>query len=113
MIDCSAGTVAFIFQLPSVLSLIVHQFRIVVPFVKIFEDRRQDLRLFIRQIDSSRMVLQKLAFACSLEEGGPAKNFFMSSKKPIVTADAYGDDGRGEGADERACQRNSRVNQWV
>lgn len=65
--DCSI--VPFVFQFPSVLSLVVDQLWVVVPSIKVFKDSREDLWLLIRKVDSSCIVLEELALAGSFEEG--------------------------------------------
>jgi hypothetical protein len=48
MINCRlASSVLGLFNLPRVSSLVMNQARIVIPLVKIFEDRREDLRFLV------------------------------------------------------------------
>jgi hypothetical protein len=45
----------------------MQQFRVVVSFVEVFEDSRKDLGLLVGQVDPSRVGLEELALAGSLE----------------------------------------------
>jgi hypothetical protein len=100
MVDGGLGIISCIFQFPGVLSLVMQQLWIVVSLVEKLQDSREDLRMFIWQVDSSLLVVKELALDCGFEEGGSAENVLMTSKNSLFTSDTDRDDGRGESTDE-------------
>lgn len=69
MIDGGFGVVLFVFKFPGILSLVVHKFWIVVPLVEKLQHSREDLRMFIWQVDSSLFVVKELTLDQGFEEG--------------------------------------------
>ncbi len=67
MVNGNIRAISCAIQLPCIISLVMQQLWMIVSFVEVFEDSREDLRLLVGQIDSSRVGLEELALAGSLE----------------------------------------------
>ena len=90
----SFGTVcSAVLKFPGVLPLVVEQSWVVVTLVEVFQDRREDLWLFFRQVDAFGIRLEELASARRFEEGRLAENVFVSGEETLLGTDADGDDG--------------------
>lgn len=81
VIDCHICRAGF-FQFPSILSLIVQQFGMVISLVKVFEDRRENLWLLVGQVDSPRRV-KELSLECGKEEWRTREDLFVASKESL------------------------------
>ena len=82
-------------QLPCVATLVVHELRVVIAFVEIFEDAGEDLRFFVWEGDSFGGRTEELATAGSREEGREAEHVFMCCEESLFAADDEGDYGGG------------------
>jgi hypothetical protein len=71
-------------QLPCVSSLVVYESWIIVAFVEVFEDRGEDLGLFIWKGDSLGCRFHELSAACGLEEGRYAEDVFVCGEKSLL-----------------------------
>lgn len=71
-------------ELPRVTLLIVDEARIVVALVEIFEDRREDLGLFIRQGDLLALRVKHLVLHHGLEEWRNTEHVLMCGKDALL-----------------------------
>jgi hypothetical protein len=94
----SAGSrcsVMGVLELPAVSSFVVFQSRVVVAFVEVFQNTGEDFRLVIRQVNSLVRLIE-LLLAERREEWRMRQDILVGRKKPLLTANAKGDDGRSK-----------------
>jgi hypothetical protein len=82
--------------MPTVSSLVKLKLWEVVPFVKILENTGENLRLFLREVDSSSSGLKELSTTSSCKEGRMAKYIFVGCKESLFSTDTQRDNGRCE-----------------
>jgi len=92
-----------ILQSPSVALLVVEEPRVVVSFVKIFEDRGEDLGYFVRQLDPSCEAFVALATESGSKVGRCGEDVLMAGKQALVNTHHQCDDG----ASEIVCHRRT------
>jgi hypothetical protein len=103
--DCALnGALSFwicaVFELPALSSLIKFQAWVVVSFVKILENRREDFWFFVRKIDAfCRFV--KLGLAKHAEIWTVAQDVFMGGEQALLPSDTDRDDGRCDGTESK------------
>jgi hypothetical protein len=84
-----------VLELPAVSSFVVFQSRVVVAFVEVFQNTGEDFRLVIRQVNSLVRLIE-LLLAERREEWRMRQDILVGRKKPLLTANAKGDDGRSK-----------------
>ena len=94
MDDCFAGAVgvAAVFQVPALPLGIVLEARVVIAFVEILEDRREDFGVFVGKVDAFVGAREELITAGGLEIGRVAKDIFVSCKETLLVSDRERDD---------------------
>lgn len=85
-----------VFKLPRVFSFIVKEPWVVITLVKIFQHRRQDLRLLFWQVNTFCMRFKELSSTSGLEERRLTEDVFVSGKEALLGTDTERDDGRGQ-----------------
>lgn len=88
----STVAVAIIFEIPAAALFVVFQTRVVVAFVKVFEDGGEDFGFLIRKVNSFVGWFEELTAAGSLEPWRVGKNIFMCCEEALLTADRDGND---------------------
>lgn len=81
-----------ILEVPAVKLLVVLHARIVVTFVEVLEDRREDLGLFLWKIDALVGSLEELSAASSLKPRRMRENIFMGREESLLPTDGDCDD---------------------
>ncbi len=82
-----------ILEFPGLASLAVADPRVVVPFIEILEHRREDLRFFVGEVDSTGMRFLKLSSTGRREEGRVAEHVLVGSEQTLLPTADDGDDG--------------------
>lgn len=97
MVDCGLRVVlSGHFELPRISALAVQEARVVVAFVEVFEDGREDFGGFLGKVDSFGGGFEELATADGGEEGGVGEDVFVGCEETLLGADAERDDGGGQ-----------------
>lgn len=91
-------------QLPRVALLVVDEAGIVVALVKVLENRREDLGLFVRQGNLLALRVEHLILEDALEEGGDSEHVLVGGEDSLFLADDQGHDGRDGVAASIQCQ---------
>ena len=89
-LDSSCSATASL-DLPRVSPLIMDQPRIIIAFVEIFEDGREDLGFFVWEGDSFVRRFEELASAGCLEKWRDAEDVFVCGEETLFTTDDKGD----------------------
>ena len=95
-LDGAATVVGYLFNLPRVPPLVVHQTRVVVAFVEILENRREDLGLLIGKRDLLVLRVHHLPFEDIVKERGAAEDILVRGEDTLLLADDQGHNRRGE-----------------
>ena len=65
----------------------MYETRVVIAFVEVFEDGREDFRFFIGKGDSFGRSFEELSTAGGREEGGDAEDVFVGCEESLLAAD--------------------------
>lgn len=113
MVDGGLGGPAGLVELlevPRVAALVVHQPRVVVALVQVLEDRREDLRLVVGQVDAlARSGFRVLVGQCLLKPWRCAEHVFVGREDALVSADDEGYDGWCQAAVYRGRKKEKYV----